>query len=82
MHADTNGTVLSDNTTGFVAEGDWNKFEFEDKINLAAEIILIFVAILTTLGNTLVLLVTWRERSLHEPNKYYSYAHSYFYYCS
>ena len=32
---------------------------------------MIFIAILTILGNTLVLLATWKERSLHEPNKYY-----------
>ena len=70
MYADTNATVLSNNTNGFTGDV-WIKFEFEDKINLAGEIILIFIAILTTLGNTLVLLVTWRERSLHEPNKYF-----------
>jgi hypothetical protein len=32
--------------------------------------IIIFV-IVTILGNTLVLVATWRERSLHEPNKYF-----------
>ena len=32
---------------------------------------MIFIAILTILGNTLVLLATWKERSLHEPNKYF-----------
>ena len=45
--------------------------EFGNKLHLAQEIMLIFIAILTTLGNTLVLWVTWRERSLHEPNKYF-----------
>ena len=45
--------------------------EFHDKLDLAETIIIIFIAIFTILGNTLVLLVTWRERSLHEPNKYF-----------
>jgi hypothetical protein len=45
--------------------------EFEHKVNLARNIILIFIAIFTILGNTLVLLATWRERSLHQPNKYF-----------
>ena len=36
------------------------------------EIILgIFISILIIIGNTLVLLATWRERSLHQPNKYF-----------
>ncbi|XP_028410559.1 alpha-2B adrenergic receptor-like [Dendronephthya gigantea] len=30
-----------------------------------------FIAIFTLLGNALVLIVTWRERSLHQPNKYF-----------
>ena len=45
--------------------------EFGNKLHLAQEIMLIFIAILTILGNTLVLSVTWRERSLHQPNKYF-----------
>jgi hypothetical protein len=31
----------------------------------------IFIMILTILGNTLVLVATWRETSLHQPNKYF-----------
>ena len=42
-----------------------------DSSKLAAKIILVFIAVLTIVGNTLVLLVTWRERRLHEPNKYF-----------
>ena len=45
--------------------------EFFDKLMLAETIIMIFIAILTIIGNTLVLLATWKERSLHEPNKYF-----------
>ena len=39
-------------------------------LNMVLIIIIIF-AIVTILGNTLVLVATWRERSLHEPNKYF-----------
>ena len=45
--------------------------EFGNKFHLAQEIMLIFIAISTILGNALVLFVTWRERSLHQPNKYF-----------
>jgi hypothetical protein len=38
---------------------------------LANKITVSFSAILTILGNTLVLVATWRERSLHQPNKYF-----------
>jgi hypothetical protein len=38
---------------------------------LALAITIIIFAIVTILGNTLVLVTTWRERSLHEPSKYF-----------
>ena len=41
------------------------------KLILAEKFLYILTAILTVIGNTLVLLVTWRERSLHQPNKYF-----------
>jgi hypothetical protein len=44
---------------------------FLDDLVLADKIMLIFFAICTILGNTLVLVATWRERSLHQPNKYF-----------
>ena len=51
---------------------DWMKYvAFLKQVELAHKIILIFIAILTILGNTLVLVVTWREKSLHQPNKYF-----------
>ena len=37
----------------------------------ALEILYIVISILIITGNTLVLLVTWREKSLHQPNKYF-----------
>ena len=45
--------------------------EFGNKLYLSEKITVIFTAIVTILGNSLVLLVTWKERSLHEPNKYF-----------
>ena len=45
--------------------------EFLDQLKLAKIILYILISILIILGNTLVLLVTWRERSLHQPNKYF-----------
>ena len=55
-----------------LSESDWIKLEeFDGKLHLTRIIIIIFIAILTILGNTLVLLATWKERSLHEPNKYF-----------
>ena len=45
--------------------------EFFNQLDLAAKILYILISIPIILGNTLVLLVTWRERSLHQPNKYF-----------
>jgi hypothetical protein len=45
--------------------------EYREQLYLAEKITIIILAIFTILGNTLVLVATWRERSLHEPNKYF-----------
>ena len=47
--------------------------DFVDIKQLALPVIILYnlISILIMLGNTLVLLVTWRERSLHQPNKYF-----------
>ncbi|XP_028411980.1 alpha-2B adrenergic receptor-like [Dendronephthya gigantea] len=45
--------------------------DFQEQIALCYLIILVFIAIFTLLGNTLVLIATWRERGLHQPNKYF-----------
>ena len=51
---------------------DWMKYiEFRDQLFLALKILLILISILIIMGNTLVLLTTWRDRSLHQPNKYF-----------
>ena len=60
------------NQTGTWAYSDWIKYlEFREQLSLANSITVAFSAILTILGNTLVLVATWRERSLHQPNKYF-----------
>jgi G protein-coupled receptor 103 len=67
MYNHTNQTETSKWT-----ENEWMKFiAFLDERDLAEMIILIIFAICTILGNTLVLVATWRERSLHQPNKYF-----------
>ena len=45
--------------------------EFYDQLFLAKKILCILISILIIMGNTLVLLATWRDRSLHQPNKYF-----------
>ena len=50
----------------------WTKYEaLKDQLILEEKITLIILAIFTTVGNTLVLVASWRERSLHQPNKYF-----------
>ena len=45
--------------------------ELFKKLLLADTILNIFTIILIIVGNTLVLLATWKEKSLHQPNKYF-----------
>ena len=45
--------------------------EFRDQLFLALKILYTLISILIITGNTLVLLATWRDRSLHQPNKYF-----------
>ncbi|XP_028398852.1 alpha-2B adrenergic receptor-like [Dendronephthya gigantea] len=44
---------------------------FLERLSLGEKIVSIFLAIFIILGNGLVLIATWRERSLHQPNKYF-----------
>ena len=57
----------------FCSEVDWtgSVMEFREQLDLAEKITLIILAIFTIFGNTLVLVATWGERSLHQPNKYF-----------
>ena len=50
---------------------DSDCINFFYKLFLAVKILLIFITVLIIMGNTLVLLATWRDRSLHQPNKYF-----------
>ena len=68
------GDNMNNDTTveNGMSESDRIKIEeFYDKLVLAGTSIIVFTAFFTILGNTLVLLATWKERSLHEPNKYF-----------
>ncbi|CAB4031263.1 5-hydroxytryptamine receptor 1-like [Paramuricea clavata] len=69
---DTSAMYNQTNQTGTWANSDWIKYlEFREQLSLAKTITIAFSAILTILGNTLVLVATWRDRSLHQPNKYF-----------
>ena len=69
---DTSAMYNQTNETGTWANCDWIKYlEFQEQLYLAKTITITFSAILTILGNTLVLVATWKERSLHQPNKYF-----------
>jgi hypothetical protein len=55
-----------------MTKSEWMKLmEFQNQVELAKKIIFIFIAIFTILNNTMVLVATWRERSLHQPNNYF-----------
>ena len=60
--------ITNNSTNGTWCDSDCVLF---NQLRLAAKILFILISILIILGNTLVLLVTWRERSLHQPNKYF-----------
>ena len=63
--------LLSNNTS--TTNETWcdSDHEFGIQVLSALKILLIFTSILIIVGNTLVLLATWRKRSLHQPNKYF-----------
>jgi hypothetical protein len=45
--------------------------DFLERLDLSEIVILILIIIFAILGNAMVLVATWRERSLHQPNKYF-----------
>ncbi|CAB4001934.1 5-hydroxytryptamine receptor 1-like [Paramuricea clavata] len=45
--------------------------EIIDHLSVKVRVILILIIIFAILGNTLVLIATWKEKNLHEPNKYF-----------
>ena len=64
-----NRSATNNPTNETWCDSDCIKFFY--KLFLAVKILLIFITILIIMGNTLVLLATWRDRSLHQPNKYF-----------
>ena len=67
-----NNRSLHNQTNEMLSNSDWMKyFEFRDQLFSALKILYTLISILIIMGNTLVLLATWRDRSLHQPNKYF-----------
>ena len=71
FHNQTNEMLSLDSDWIKVNEFHHKLNEFHHKLALAEKILYILISIVIILGNTLVLLVIWRERSLHQPNKYF-----------
>ncbi|XP_028398859.1 adenosine receptor A2b-like [Dendronephthya gigantea] len=57
--------------TSTTTEVPLNLDAFNQRMFLSDKVVLIFIAIVATLGNSLVLVVTWLDRSLHLPDKYF-----------
>ena len=49
----------------------YHDYQIPDDVWAVERIILIFIAVFTVLGNTLLLVVIWREKSPHQPNRYF-----------
>ncbi|XP_028410558.1 octopamine receptor Oamb-like [Dendronephthya gigantea] len=64
QHDQTNQSGMTDSSLSTM-------IEFIRRLNLSYGIIIVFIAFFIILGNTLVLIVTWRERSLRQPSKYF-----------
>ena len=68
--------LLSNNTSTTInltnetlCQSDYRNFL--KQLLLAGIILLIIIIILIIMGNTLVLVVTWKERKVHQSNKYF-----------
>ncbi|XP_028407422.1 dopamine receptor 2-like [Dendronephthya gigantea] len=60
------------NRTEMLKDSERLEFEaFRERFYLSMKYLVIFFTILIILGNSLVLIVTWKERRLHQPNKYF-----------
>ena len=72
MMSSHNSRSLHNQTNEMLSNSDWMKYyEFRDQLFPALKILYTLISILIITGNTLVLLATWRDRSLHQPNKYF-----------
>ncbi|XP_028411978.1 alpha-2B adrenergic receptor-like [Dendronephthya gigantea] len=60
------------NQSGTTDINKWTDVLAHEKQSLPYHVsLLVLIAIFTFFGNILVLIVTWKERSLHQPNKYF-----------
>ncbi|XP_028407406.1 beta-2 adrenergic receptor-like [Dendronephthya gigantea] len=52
---------------------DWRiqRDAFWKRLDFVQQLLTIFIAVFTILGNSLVIIVTWKEKCLHQPNKYF-----------
>ena len=67
-----NTSSVNNLTNDTWSESDWIKyFKFVRRFLEALKILYILISILVIMGNTLFLQATWKERSLHQPNKYF-----------
>ena len=72
MLLSNNTSTLYNYTYGTWTGTDWMTIlEFLNQLRLAMKILYIFSTVLIIMGNTLVLLTTWRDKRLHQPNKYF-----------
>ena len=63
--------MLSCNTSTTDHPNDEEEKIFIDQLDRAQSVIFALIAVFAVLGNTLVLVATWRKKYLHEPNKYF-----------
>ena len=72
MMSSHNNRPSHNQTNEMWSNSDWMKYiEFRDQFSLPLKILYTLISILIITGNTLVLIATWRDRSLHQPNKYF-----------
>ena len=74
MEATNNITASNNHTnqTDMLPADDWPELEaFWERLDLIQQNLTVFIAVFTILGNALVLIVTWKEKCLHQPNKYF-----------
>ena len=72
MMSFNNNRSSHNQTDEMLSNSDRMKYiEFRDQLFLALKILYTLISILIITGNTLVLLATWRGRSLHQANKYF-----------
>ena len=69
---------VQNNTTGFnqtfnetnIFEDEGHSHEVREHVWVIERVLLIFIAVFTVLGNTALLVATWKEKKLHHPYRY------------